>query len=505
MITLEELLEDKVRLPSPKAIALRVLEAIRKDDDSFNDLADIIRSDPALTARILRLANSAYYHRPSKVTSPAQAIGVIGTQALKNIALSFVIFDTIPQASQGSFDINRYWRRAITAAVAAENLSRQVGTPAQDLFVTALLQDFGVLALFLSLGPVYTEVFDAKRISGRELFEEEMVRLGFAHPEVGYRLLNSWNLPATICEPIRAHHTPGNGQQTTESMIIHLADRIASIYHSGQSNRRSIETQVLLHQYYGFSHQQTTELIDSIGEQAVHFIEMFSIPPGDMKPYSQIIQEANEELSRLNYSYEQLVLELTQAKRNAEQLAVELKRANDSLRDLAVRDGLTGLYNHRYFQDALANALDQVRRYRHSLAILLVDIDYFKRINDEHGHPVGDQVLQEISALLVRLARSCDIVARYGGEEFALILPETGLTGAKVLANRLRRGIEQQTIDTGDRPIRITVSIGVASTEQCGEDTTRSTLITLCDNALYAAKHNGRNRVEAADTSAGRS
>lgn len=498
MITIKEFLEEKVRLPSPKAIAIRILEEIKKDEDSFSELADIITSDPALTARILKVANSSFYGLAERVSSPAQAISVIGTQALKNLALSFVIFDTVQGRHQGSFDLNLFWRRAITSAVAAETVAKRVGADADDIFVIALLQDFGVLVLFLSYGAAYTEVLDAKRISGRGLHQEETRLLGFNHAEVGSAILKSWNLPESIHERIRTHHMPEPQKIFHAVSIINLADKIASIYHGKESNRRSIETQTILTAHYGFSNEESTALIDAIGEKARNTIDLFAIPPGNMKPFSQIMQDANDELTRLNYSYEQLVLELTQAKRNAEQLAIELKKANDSLRDLAVRDSLTGLYNHRYFQDALSREVAVAKRYNHQLSLLLLDIDFFKKINDTYGHPMGDYVLQEISTLLVKLVRNCDIVARYGGEEFAVILPQTGTTGAKVLAHRLRRGVEQHLIRQGDLHVQVTVSIGLASTEILHSDFSGSTLITQCDDALYLAKHNGRNRLEVA-------
>lgn len=503
MIVLQEFLEEKIKLPSPKAIAIKILEAVTKDEDSFARLANIVKSDPALTARILKVANSAYYGLADQVSSPDQAISVLGTKTLKNIALSFVIFDTMKITRQGNFDLDLFWRRAITSAVAAETLAAEVGFRTDDIFVTALLQDFGVLVLFLSCGAAYTEVFDAKRISGRNLQEEEKQYLGLNHSEIGYQILKSWNLPDSICEPIRDHHAPKKPGQTSTAGLVNLADRIASIYHGKESNRKSIEARMILNKQYGISEAHAIDLIDTIGIKARETIELFAIPPADMKPFSQIMQEANSELAHLNYSYEQLVLELTQAKRNAEQMAVELKKANDSLRDLALRDGLTGLYNHRYFQDALTSQLESSKRYGHSVSLLLIDIDFFKNINDSYGHPTGDNVLQQVGAIIVKLVRNCDIVARYGGEEFAVILPETGITGAKVLAHRVRRGVEQQQIDNSGTAIPVTISIGVASNEVYGTDVSRAILIAQCDQALYAAKHKGRNRIEIAQQAMG--
>lgn len=501
MITLKEFLEEKVKLPSPTAIALRILEAIRKDEDSFSELAEIIKSDPALTARVLKVANSSLYGLPAPVNSAAQAIAVIGTQSLKNIALSFVIIDGFQSTPQGCFELNLFWRRAITSAVAAETLAKHLGFKWPDIFVTALLQDIGVLTLFLSYGSDYTEVLDSKRISGKNLYEEEMRRFGFHHAEVGSEILKSWNLPESIYQPIRMHHQPHGKNQVDAAGILNLADKISSIYHGIQSNRKWMEVQSQLNELCDFSAHRSNQLIDVIGEKALEIINIFDIPPGQMKPFSQIMQEANDELRRLNYSYEQIVLELTQAKRNAEQLAVELKRANDSLRELTFRDSLTSLYNHRYFQDVLTAEIGKSLRYGHSLSLLMLDIDHFKSINDTHGHPVGDQVLSEISTLMVKLVRNCDIVARYGGEEFAIILPETDRTRAKVLAQRLRRGVEQHAIVCGQGRIAVTVSIGLAGTENEGAATSRESLISQADNALYAAKRNGRNRIEVYDGS----
>ena len=501
MITLKEFMDEKVKLPSPTAIALRILEAIRKDEDSFSELAETIKSDPALTTRVLKVANSALYSLPSPVNSPAQAISVIGTQSLKNIALSFVIIDGFQSIPQGGFDLNLFWRRAITSAVAAETLAEYLHFKWPDIFVTALLQDIGVLALFLSYGSDYTGVLDSKRISGKNLCEEETRQFGFHHAEVASEILRSWNLPETIYQPIRMHHQPHAGNQVDAAGILNLADKISSMYHGTHSNKKWTEVQSLLKDFSDFSAHHSNELIDRIGEKALKIITLFDIPSGEMKPFSQIMQEANDELRRLNYSYEQIVLELTQAKRNAEQLAVELKKANDSLRELTFRDGLTSLYNHRFFQDALDTEIKRALRYRRSLSLLMLDIDHFKNINDTYGHPVGDQVLSEISALLVRLVRHSDIVARYGGEEFALILTETDSSRAKVLAQRLRRGVEQHVIVCDQGVFSVTVSIGMAGASRDGAAVSRKSLISQADNALYAAKRNGRNRIELYDES----
>lgn len=492
---LEDLLDSSFKLPSPPVVALKILDSVREADNNFEKIADIIQADPALTAQTLKIANSSLYGLSSQINSLSQAVSLIGTQTLKNIALSFVIIDSFQEAPQGSFNLELFWKRAITAAVAAETLASHLDVNNKDIFVSSLLQDIGLLIMFLSDSKQYTALLDNKRIKPKPIHEMEKDYFGVEHAEISYRLLKAWNFPDSICQTIRNHHN-ANSFDNRPTHILYLADKISSIYHGMQVNIKSLELYAILNEDYGLPEDKVEKIIDEAGEKSIEIMSLFSIQPGDMKPFSQLMQEAKDELEKLNYSYEQIVLELTQAKRKAEQLATELKQANDSLRELSFRDGLTNLYNHRYFQDFFESEVKKTVKYGQHLALLLLDIDHFKTINDSYGHPAGDNVLIEVGKVLVKLARRCDIVARYGGEEFAIILPETGLSSAKVLAQRLRRGIEQISIEHESRQINITVSIGLISTEQTAFPINRNSLLNGCDQALYNAKNNGRNCIE---------
>ncbi len=495
---IENLLDDSIKLPSPPVIALKILDSVREEDSNFETLAEIIQADPALAAQTLKIANSSLYGVSGQIGSLSQAISLIGTQALKNIALSFVVIDNFQSVPQGSFNIELFWRRAITTAVGAEILNDFLGVKDKNIFVTSLLQDIGLLVIFLSDSSKYTALLDSKRIENRPIYEMEQEFFGVDHAEISYRLLKSWNFPEKMCDTIRNHHK----KDTFDDRVTHLlnlADTLSSIYHGTHVNVKSMELHAQLGETFGLNEKEIGDIIDLVGEKSVEIMELFSIPPGDLKPFSQLMHEAKDELGKLNYSYEQIVVELTLAKKKAEQLATELQAANANLRELAFRDSLTKLYNHGYFQEVLESEVNKSIRYGNQLSLLLLDIDFFKQINDTYGHPAGDVVLIEIATLLGQLVRKCDIVARYGGEEFGIILPETGLNSAKVLAQRLRRGIEQKIISYQEQELSVTVSIGLSSSETCKEnELSRETLITNSDQALYMAKKMGRNRIEAA-------
>jgi len=175
-------------------------------------------------------------------------------------------------------------------------------------------------------------------------------------------------------------------------------------------------------------------------------------------------------------------------------MAEKLEKNEAALRELATHDGLTALYNHHTFYVLLGDELARAQRFNRPLSLLLLDIDHFKRVNDTHGHQAGDAVLKRLSELLGREARAIDRVCRYGGEEFTVILPETDLEAAALIAERLRASVEAQPFDVeAGAPLRITVSIGVASWPLQGEGV--DTLVAAADTALYAAKRSGRNRI----------
>jgi two-component system cell cycle response regulator len=182
---------------------------------------------------------------------------------------------------------------------------------------------------------------------------------------------------------------------------------------------------------------------------------------------------------------------------NAVERAYDLEAAKsdrERFQMMANTDPLTGCVNRRAMLDRLEKELDRARRYRHQLTVLMIDIDFFKAINDTRGHLVGDSVLRKLGDILRQEARSVDIVARYGGEEFTVILPDTDLVGGTTFAERLRERSEKYDFAEVGDPLHATVSIGVATFTE-NEEMTAEGMIDRSDAALYRAKQAGRNRV----------
>ncbi|MGB5245870.1 MAG: diguanylate cyclase [Woeseia sp.] len=175
----------------------------------------------------------------------------------------------------------------------------------------------------------------------------------------------------------------------------------------------------------------------------------------------------------------------------------ELARVNQVLHGLAIRDGLTNLFNHRYINEILTKELNEARIDGSSTALVFVDVDKFKDFNDQYGHHNGDMILSEMGSLMRENVRKKDFVARWGGEEFVIVCPKTDAATARSLAESLRRTISEHSFTRSDDAgsVRITISAGVASSR---DSFTKEQLVEAADGALYQAKRNGRNRVEVA-------
>ncbi|MBN1545743.1 MAG: diguanylate cyclase [Syntrophaceae bacterium] len=194
------------------------------------------------------------------------------------------------------------------------------------------------------------------------------------------------------------------------------------------------------------------------------------------------------------FDHQELRVRLHSARRILK-LQKALLDKQEILKDQATHDPLTGLWNRAAINGILDKELDRAIRDRRCVSLIMADIDHFKRINDNFGHPTGDRVLKETTRRISETLRTYDAVGRYGGEEFICVLPGCKLQTASKIAERIRVAIESNDIDTGEGKISVTISLGVAAYRN-GMDTGRDVLIKMADTALYLAKNNGRNRVE---------
>jgi two-component system cell cycle response regulator len=245
----------------------------------------------------------------------------------------------------------------------------------------------------------------------------------------------------------------------------------------------------------GFDGLRLCSQLRSIPE-ARHVPILVVVSDGDRRKLTQALEMGvNDYLTRPVDRNELVARVRTQLRKK--RYADRLRRNVQLSLEMAITDQLTGLHNRRYMSSHLDNLMAQATRAGKPLAFVIMDIDYFKSVNDNHGHDIGDEVLREFAKRIGANIRGIDLACRYGGEEFVVVMPETDAAFAYAVAERLRKSIETTPIDISRAPgkLSITISIGIAASE--GEGDTSEALLRRADQALYSAKRNGRNRVVA--------
>jgi diguanylate cyclase (GGDEF)-like protein len=216
------------------------------------------------------------------------------------------------------------------------------------------------------------------------------------------------------------------------------------------------------------------------------------LAPEEDRPSRLAALRLGAEVAAIPWDEDELAARVYRCLRQQQRLDV-LEDRVDELQKLSTTDGLTQVHNHRHFQERLREEFRRAQRYDDALALIILDLDHFKSINDRFGHMTGDGVLREVSAALLRSVRETDLVARYGGEEFAVLLPRTHLTGALTVAERISKELASLRLGA-EGSLRVTASLGVSGFPHRAVLTAEQ-LVQTADAALYRAKREGRNKI----------
>jgi len=619
-----EELKSTGKLPSPSGVGMRILVLTRSENCSLDDIAQTIQADPALTGRILKLANSALAAGVQPTASVREAGVRLGLRTVCNVALGFSLIAGNRAGRCKQFQYDRYWSWSLASAVAAEKVSRELrlGVPG-EAFTLGLLARVGRLALACVHPSEYGRMLD--RLQGedsQELARQEHDVFCINHREVASAMATDWGLPQVFAEVLLHHELRiPETLDWTESRdylrLLHAAARVADVMVGGDDAEAiwpaAREALVEL----GVPRDECQRIHDEVGDhwkewgtllrvpadfrqgQALSTTESAPAVPGtdpskqgvrvlvvDDEPTSlrlvqALLQRAGHsvvtacngedalnsalenppqmvvtdwmmpgmdgvELCRrlretdagrdlyililTGQNEEQRIVEAFEAGaddhvakpinskllmarirpgirviRLQERLQGEVREKEEANAHLAIEkrrfkiasmtDSLTELPNRRYAMKRLEKEWATSERSGLPLSLILLDIDYFKRVNDTFGHDVGDQVLCSTARSVHRVLRTSDTCTRMGGEEFLVICPGTPQEGALQLAERIRVAVESTLV-----PIpaftqgNVTISLGVACNAAPGIDSI-DTLLKAADEGVYQAKRSGRNCV----------
>ena len=615
-----EQLRRNDQLPSPKGVALAIMDICRQENVGTDAIARVVQADAALTSRLLRLANAAAASSGRPVAGVPEAVLRLGLRTVRQVAMGFSLIDQYQTGPCEAFDYARFWSHSLLMAVAAQALGTvcRVASP-DELFACGLMARIGCLALATVHPAEYAELLK-KSAGDADLTALEREHLQADHNDFTAAVLAECGVPAELAEPVFYHEAPetsGFSEGSRPYRLVHLfyhAKRVADMGLAAEGERNGIISELMmLGGKLGLDCVDFGSLVDRIVDEWREWGDLLKVPASALPSFSAMAAapapkaeelealpvrvllaeddptarvlmqalltkilghqvycagngrealalalevmphivltdwlmpvmdglefcralrasewgksvyvvmltgvESEEEIvgafeagvddyivkpvnlralrarMRAALHYVQLLDAWERDRARIKQFASELAISNRRLEHFALTDQLTDLPNRRAGLDMLTQAWSAANRSGSDLAVLILDVDHFKSVNDTHGHAVGDHVLREVARLLRASARKDDHVSRIGGEEFLMVCRNTDLKSALLAAERLRQKVRSTRLEVGGTQLQITVSIGVACRE--ADTPNEDALVRSADEALYAAKRSGRDR-----------
>jgi diguanylate cyclase (GGDEF)-like protein len=492
--TLRLRLERCNTLPTLPGAAARIIELGQNPRASMRDVADAVKSDPALAAKVLRTANSPLYARRRSCETFQQALVLLGLDATLTLALTFSLVSPFAAASGRGLDYNRVWRRSLLAATSAGVIGEHLGVRApEEAFLAGLLQDIGMLAMDRG----YPELYAALSIAEQDhavITSLEHAHIACDHASVGAWLLARWNLPELMLRAVAGSHaldTGGAGMNAQEALLaraVALSGSLADLWMSLDPAASLHDLQQLFGRVAGMDGATLSALVEKVALAAPQIEQLFDVAILEPGRSEWILQEAREVIVLRN-------LQVMQESARLREVTASLQAQARTLEEKSRRDNLTGAFNRGHLDSLLEDWFANADRAGIPLSVVFVDLDNFKQVNDRHGHHHGDRVLVKAARILNSLARGTDLVARYGGEEFVILLPGSGADGTRQFCDRLLSAFRDAEYLTEDGArLVVTVSMGIATHGDGVRFATCEQLLRSADQALYTAKQGGRDR-----------
>lgn len=487
----------KAKMPTSPALAARILELINDARSNAVDFAAIIRIDPALSARLLKTANSAQFAQRTAVTTIERAVMVLGLNRVKTISLGFQLVGHLDHLGGAPFDMTTFWQHSLLRACLARSIAQRV-VPAckEEAFLVGLLQECGVLLLVQILGSGYASLYRSN-LSPAAFFTVEREEFPHTHVDAISVVASEWALPGIIAVPLERHHCrPSSGLFSSE------IERLSAVscYVGGLcfvSDRTVAPEEQSLREFGAKTLGLDDEKWAQVRRWAADEYRQISMLYGDVLPQevdvAELLSEANRQLASVVNDADQRVLNVEAEREAIHREQQRLANALSEYRERAALDPLTHVLNRGALSDAVRKAIERNLDDGEPVGILFLDIDNFKKLNDTYGHKVGDHVLKAAASLLDRETAPAGTVGRYGGEEFVVLLRGLSAQATHETAERIVRQFRTLDEEVLTFPGTVTCSVGAIWCERVPTNSAED-LFATADQLMYKAKRGGKDR-----------
>ncbi len=487
---LKSKLKASESFPSPPAVAQQIIALARDPHTDIAQIAAAISRDPALAAKLLRVANSALYSRHRKSTNLRQALIVLGLQGTTTLALGFSLLGSYAGLKSNGVDYERYWRRAIMGASAARCFGMLQNVAAvDDIFLAGLLQDIAILGVDRAVPDFYRDL--PMNAPHREVSEHETARLGIDHAKLGSWLLEYWKLPDLLCRTVALSHTPQSADASTPAGMaaccVALAGECVELLLAPAA---PTDFSALAEHASAWLGIDAAAVADVIGKIVAEMPEVERL-------FDRKLLQPDAAAAILEQARDLLVLRNLQALGQVESLPAmdqKLEASSTAPHDGRQRDPLTGLYNRGYLDLVLRREFQSATSGRWPLSVVAVDVGV-NEINEADGPATGDSLLVTVAKAIASVARDTDCVARYGGTQFVIVLPGLPSSGGQIFCQRLIARLRSTLPAIRGTAETETFSVGLATHGPEKSFERASHLINAAERSSGLARKAGRDRL----------
>lgn len=487
----------KARMPTNPALAARILELIKDPKSSAADFGRVIRTDPALSTRLLRVANSAAFAQRNAVTTVERAVTVLGLTRVKSTSLGFQLVTHLDRLGGAPFDMKAFWQHSVLRACIAQAAAlRVVPDRAEEAFVVGLLQNCGVPLLVQLLGCGYASLCRSN-LSPAAFYAVEKVSFPHTHVEAISVMASEWQFPEIIAVPLERHHEEvrPSPEPSEIELLTAVSYFVGGLHFVSDATVEPGEQELL--RFAATSLGLDDAAWEQVQAQAAKEYQDISIVYQDVLPedveVTDLLSEANRQLASAADDANRQVLNV-EAERDA--IHRDQQRLGNALREYRERaalDPLTNLLNRGALAEATRRAIQQNLDDGDPIALLFLDLDDFKRLNDTYGHKVGDNVLRAVAFALSQESGHTGTAGRYGGEEFVVLMPGVSADAARAMGERIVQRIRALDIHACGACGVVTCSVGGIWCDDVQSQSAEE-LQHMADELMYQAKRAGKNR-----------
>jgi diguanylate cyclase (GGDEF)-like protein len=504
--TTEASLEQQVRsriealsyLPTTVSVAMKFVELGKDPDAEPGDYAKVISSDSSLSSKLLSLANSSWFGVRNKVTKPQTAVNLLGLGTVRTLAISYCLTGLHNDLRLAPEESRMLWSASLCKAVAAKQYALQFDKKmGEEAFTAALFQDFAMAILYAVAREPMGALLRDPQVSWQALLQKERDLFRLDHAEMGRVVAQKLELPDMFIDAVAFHHNREHLKGMLDRHVLADAVHVASLFP---------------HCLDAWNAQDGEELRQFLAEHA-NAAEPAALLEGIQKEYNQIYayfesggkpqtnltrlletaaKEAADNTTRLVGTVHEL---LQQAASTGKEMYQILKQSND-LEEAVNKDPLTGALNRDGLNARAADLLGKFARYGVPMAVVYLDIDRFKGLNDTCGHACGDMALRQLVATVQGCIRQSDLLARVGGDEFLLLLSDCGEEDAARVVERILAKMAKEPISDGrGHSATATLSAGFLWISPLAQVDSLEHLVSAADQLMYQAKRAGGNQI----------